>query len=530
VKHKYAKAVRSLLFILSLAFAVGSSLAEGNLRIAISSEAPSLDVHVTSSSIVYHQQIYASLIARNPFTGDFAPYLAKSWEVLDGGHRIRFDLRDDVVFHDGTPLNAEAVKITFDRLLDPEMAAPAASNAGTLTGADVLDEFTVVLNYSEPFAPALLNLSNAYFGIMSPTAIASMGNDFSQRPVSAGPFKVKEVVSGDRVVLERFDDYAWAPDFYENQGPALLDTMTFMIIPDDATQLLLLQTNGLDMAGAPPRDVLRLMERGDIGANAPLQRYTYTEGGVNYLGLTTCCNRITDNPEIRKAVALAVNRDEIVETALEGLALPVTGLYSPATWGYDPEMTGYPFDPEAARSTLENLGYSEGSSGFYELDGTPLAIQMWTYNTPGSLRVAQILQAQLADVGINLVIQQMESATLLGSTQRAEHDALLISYGWSDGGILSYFFGSDRLATTNRVHFSDPAVDELLAQGNSTVDIDARFKIYQELQRNLLDQAPWVPLYASEVTHLVRSEVKGVIVNPFSAGLLYHDIHLGAGN
>lgn len=526
--HTYRRAVISLIF--TMAFIASAALAGGNLRIAVSIEAPSLDVHVTSSSIVYHSQIYSPLIARNPYTGDFAPYLAKSWEVLDGGRQIRFDLRDDVVFHDGTPLNAEAVKVTFERLLDPAMAAPAASNAGTLTGVTVVDEFTVVLNYSEPFAPALLNLSNSYFGIMSPTAIETMGSEFSQRPVSAGPFKVKEVVSGDRIVLERFDDYAWAPDFFENQGPALLDTMTFLIIPDDATQLLLLQTDGLDMASAPPRDVLRLMERGEIGPDAPLQRYSYTEGGVNYLGLTTCCGRITDNAEIRKAVALSVNRDEIVETALEGLALPVTGLYSPATWGYDPDMTGYPFDQEAARATLEGLGYVEGRSGIYELDGQPLEINVWTYNTPGSLRVAQILQAQLADVGINLTIQQMESATLLGSTQRGEHDALLISYGWADGGILSYFFGSDRLATTNRVHFSDPEVDALLARGNSTVDVDERFAIYQELQRNLLDQAPWVPLYATEVTHLARSEVKGVIVNPFSAGLLYHDIQLGSGD
>lgn len=523
-RRRLALLVTTALAALALA---GTAFAQGNLRIAMSAEPPSLDVHVTSSATGYiHGLINATLVARDPYNGDFVPYLAESWEVLDDGLAIQFNLRDDVYFHDGTHMTANDVKVTFERMVDPAMAAPAAANAGTITHVTVVDDYTAIVHYEAPFAPAMLNFTNAYFGILSSAAIESMGDAFSQNPVGAGPFKISQVVPGDRVVMERYDDFAWAPAFYTNQGPALLDTVTVMFIPDDATQLLLLQTDGLDLAGAPPRDVLRLTQSGEVGEGAPLQSYTYVYPGVTYLGLTMCCDRVTNEHALRQAIAYAVNREEIVDTALEGLGMPLTGLYSPATWGYDPEMRGYPFDQEKAHETLQAAGYTLGADGYYQRDGQRLSFTLRTYNTPESVRVAQIVQAQLADVGIDMPIQQMESAALLGSTQLGEHDALLINYGWSDGGILSYFFGSDRLATTNRVHFSDPAVDELLARGNATVDVEARFAIYQELQRILLDAAPWIPLYTTEVYGLARSEVKGLIVNHFSGGFNLHDIYI----
>lgn len=516
-----------IILLATLLSAAGFSA--GHLRIAMSSEAPSLDIHVTSSSVMYHYQMYATLVSRSPDDGEFVGYLAKNWEVLDGGKRIRFWLRDDVVFHDGTPLNAEAVRYTYERLLDPERAAPAVGNAGPMLGAEVVDEFVVDVVYEEPYAPALLNMSNSYFGIISPTAAEEMGEDFSHHPISAGPFKFKERVAGDRVVLERFEAYNWPPAFFENQGPAYLETITYQFIPDDATQLLMLQTDGIDVASAPPRDVIRLLESGELGEgdDAPLQLYSYIYQGVTYIGLTTLDSRITGNQSVRTAIAHAVNREEIVDAALEGLAEPLTGLFSPATWGYDEDMVGYEFDIEAAQAVLEGDGFTMGADGFYKKDGEKLTIVLWTYNTPQSLRVSQIVQAQLADVGIDLQIQQLESATLLGSTQRGEHDALLISYGWADAGILSYFFGSDRIETTNRVHFSDAEVDELLHLGNVTVDVEERFKVYQDLQTRVLELAPWVPLYATHEQYIARGEVEGLRANLYTATLLFHDVYIG---
>ena len=523
-----ARGLLAALLLSGVAAAFSSALAQDTLRIAMPSEPPSLDVHVTSSATGFlHGMINATLVARDPYTGDFVPWLAESWEVLDGGTSIRFDLRDDVYFHDGTNMTAEDVKVTFERMMDPEMAAPAASNAGSLSGVTVVDDYTAIVHYDEPFAPAMLNMTNAYFGILSSAAIESMGDGFSQAPVGAGPFKIGRVVPGDRVELERYDDYAWAPPFYENQGAALVDGITVMFIPDDATQLLLIQTDGLDLAGAPPRDVLRMTESGDVGEGADLQSYAYLFAGVHYLGLTTCCERVTDEQAVRVAIAHAIDREEIVDAALEGLAIPITGLYSPATWGYDPEMTGYAFDLEASAAVLEEAGFTRGSNGNFQRDGQDLSFTVWTYNTPESVRVAQIVQAQLADAGIDMQIQQMESAALLGSTQLGEHDALLINYGWTDGGILTYFFHTNRLETTNRVHFSDPEVDRLLEKGESTVDVDERFAVYQELQTRLLELSPWIPLYTPEITYLARSDVQGLIVNHYSGGFNFHDVYFG---
>lgn len=505
----------------------GITFGAGNLRIGITSEATSLDIHATPSTLGYHDLIYATLVTRDINTGEFIPYLAESWQLLEDGHIIEFKLRSDVIFHDGTPFNAAAVKFSFDRLLSEEMGAPGASFAGTMTEIEVVDDYTVRLHYEDVDAPALLNLSTTFMGIISPTAVETLGEDYAQHPVSAGPFKLKEAISGERIVLERNDDYSWAPAFFENQGPSYLETVTFQIVPDDATQLLLLQTNGIDIAGAPPRDILRLIENEELGPDKELDLFTYLSAGINYLGQTSCCGRLTENPEIRKAVAYAINREEIVDAALEGFAEPVTGLFSPSTWGYDPEMTGYPYDPEMSREILRTQGYTDGSDGFMVKDGQALTLVLWTYNQPTSQRVAQIIQAQLADAGINVEIQQLESATLLANTKNAEHDLLSISYGWSDAGILSYFFGSDRLETSNRVHYTDPKVDELLRIGNSTINPEERFAVYQELQRFILDEAPWVPLYATQVLTLVNTEIKGVRVHPFEAGLVYHDAYIG---
>lgn len=501
-----------------------------NLRVAIAGEETSLDIHATPSTTTYHFLMYATLVTRDIETGEFIPYLAESWEFLNDGRTIEFRLRDDVVFHDGTPMNADAVKFSFDRLLSEEMGAPGASFAGTLQETEVIDDYTVRLHYEDVYAPALLNLSTTFLGIISPTAVEELGDSYSQRPVSAGPFKIREVVSGDRIVLERFEEYAWAPAFYENQGAARLETITFQVVPDDATQLLLLQTRGIDIASAPPRDVARLIERGQVGEGQELNLYTWLAAGIRYLGQTSCCGRLTENPDIRRAVAHAINREEIVDAALEGFAEPITGLFSPSTWGYDPDMTGFPHDPEISREILRELGYSDGADGFMTLDGQPLTLVLWTYTTPEYQRVSQIVQAQLADAGINVDLQQLESSTLLANTRNAEHDLLLIAYGWSDAGILSFFFGSDRLESSNRVHFARDDVDELLRLGNATIDPDERFAVYQELQRLILDEAPWVPLYAVQGLTLARSEVQGIRVHPFQATLLLYDAYIDSGD
>lgn len=517
-----------LLLLALVAMAWGTANAAGNLRIAVASEAPSLDIHATPSTTTYHDLVYATLVTRDLETGAFIPYLATSWALEDGGRAIRFDLRDDVVFHDGTPFDAEAVRFSFERLLDPAMAAPGASFAGTLERVEVIDATTVVLHYRDVYAPALLNLSATFLGIVSPTAVQTLGDAFAQRPVSAGPYRFAEVVPGDRIVLERFGEYAWAPAVFDNQGAAYIERITFQVIPDDATQLLLLQTNGIDVAGAPPRDVQRLIARNDVAPGRELALYTYVTPGIRYLGQTSCCGRPTEDPAVRRAVAHAIEREEIMLAALEGFGATVTGLFSPTTWGFDPDMVGYPYDPETARAILRGAGYTEDASGFMAKDGRRLTLVLWTYSLPEYQRAAQVVQAQLADAGIDVDLQLLESATLLAGTRRAEHDLLLIAYGWSDAGILSFFFGSDRLETSNRVHFARPEVDALLAAGNATVDVAARFAIYQDLQRLILDEAPWVPLYTVEVLTLVRQEVQGVKVHPFMGRLLFHDAFIGS--
>ncbi len=465
----------------------------GILTIVIGSDPPSLDPQRTPTVGLAHSVMYETLVTLDKKTGEFIPGLADSWQLSGDGTTITFKLKRGVKFHDGTPFNANAVKVTFDRLMSKELNSPGASFAGTLSRTEVIDDYTVRLVFSKPYAPIFSSLRTGFLAILSPAAIQKMGADYGTNPIGTGPYRFKQWIPNDRIVYERNPDYNWGSANFKNKGAVYFDQLVLRIIPDEPTRVIAFERGDFDLlpGGVPPREALRLMREGKY----PFIRIPVDSG--TYLGLNV--KKITD-VRVRRAIGHAINTAEVVRIALEGLAVPMLSPIAPAIWGYWDGVKQYALDynPAKAKQLLAEAGYRPGPGGAMMKDGKPLEFTAWTYARMTSVRLGIVLQSQLKDAGIKMNIEQLEPATLLASTPRGEHDAILIGYGWPDADILYYFFHSSRLATTNRVHYVNPEVDKLLEAGQTTVDPAKRLEIYKQLQRQLLSDVPWVPL-ASEL-------------------------------
>ena len=239
----------------------------GFLRVARGQESDTLDPHKTSL-LVAHEiawQIYDSLIYLDE-AGEIYPGLALSWEFSNGNKTVTFALRPDVKFHDGTPFNADAVKFTVERHLDPATASPTGWILGPIDHVEVIDDLTVAYHYKEPFVALWVGLSYSYCAPISPTAVEVHGDQFGRNPVGTGPFKFIEWVPDQGITLERNEEHDWGTPMYTNTGEPYLDGAAYVVIPEDATRIAALSSGEIDVISGTdsvPIDKIRQLERMD---------------------------------------------------------------------------------------------------------------------------------------------------------------------------------------------------------------------------------------------------------------------------
>jgi len=483
----------------------------GTLRVTYSSDPTSLDVQCTPSVGFIHAVIYETLVDYSP-DRTYEGSLAESWTVSDDGTEIVFNLRPGIKFHDGTDFNAEAVKFNMDRLMDPELASPGASWVGTLEEVEVVDDLTVKFLFSEPYSPFFYSLSTSFLAIQSPTAIQEYGEDYGQiAAVGTGPYKFESWEAGARITMVRNEDFQTRVPWFENRGPAYFEKIVFYNMPDETTQMFALKDNEVDVIGVPTQYYKQL------GKDENVEIYRSAASTVNYLGINAS-KAPWSNVELRKAVAHTIDREEIVQVALDGIGQPNATPIATTVFGYDPTLEDdvvYPKNIERAKSILEEQGYTDtDGDGWVDKDGQPLVLEILTYTSAPYPKLAEVVREQIIKAGIKAEIKTLESATLLASTPEGKHDAICIAYGWSDPDILYYFFHSSNLDRTNRVHYASPQVDHLLEKARTVVDNDARFAVYRELQEIIIKDAPWIPLYTPEALTGVRAEVEGFKLGP----------------
>lgn len=474
---------------------------------AITSEPASLDPHgaVGSGQSAILPYILDTLVFRD-LDGGYLPYLAESWEVAPDAASITFELRSDVVFHDGTPLDAAAVIYTFERFQEKGARSPFAGTFANIAAMEAPDSHTVVIRFKEPTTSFLSVISSAYAGIISPTAAEAAGDDFGANPVGSGPYQLASWQPGVSVTLTRNSDYAWAPSLYDNQGPPHIETLVFEVVPDTATQLAALQAGEVDMIFVNQPGHLALLQQDEdiVLTQVPLN-------GLVWLGFN-CVKPPFDDVAVRQALAHAVDKDEILEAALGGIGEPAFAPLPSTLPGFDPALKEHElgYDPDRAKALLAEAGFAQGDHGAWARDGEPLRATLLTSTRPPNQAVATVLQSQLAAIGVPVEIQALEAAAAMEAAAQGQFDLLLWRYDWSDADVLAIYFSSARIGRTNRLGYSNPAVDELLAAAQRQVDADERNALYFEAQTLILADAPIQPLYTPIEVYAARSRVEGI--------------------
>lgn len=460
----------------------------GELGVGIPIEPSLLDVHVGSSRYdnVVLRMIYDSLVYQND-EGEFVPWLATGWETSEDGLTWTFTLRDDVTFHDGTPFNAEAAKISFDRMVDPATASQAsAGQLGPFESAEVIDEFTLQMNFSEPFASFLSNLAGVWLAPASPAAIEEYGADFGTNPVGTGPFRFVEWVPQSHILVERNPDYAWAPEGFHD-GPAYLDSVRFTFIPEEAQRIAALETGQTDVIlYAPARDVAYMTESG-FGAEA------IEVPGIAQVSIINSANGATSDLAVRQAINHAVDQQLIIDVINEGVGEPLHNVISPGVWGYDPAMAEmYPYDPAKAIELLEGAGWT--GEGTRQKDGEPLEI-LWLHfpnRTPG---VPELVQGQLREVGIEMSIEALDNPGNMTRARAGEHNLEWMTWASLDPSIMRVLFHSENAGDGwNYAFYEDPELDETLELIDTTVDLEERKALASKAQQIIMEQALVLPL------------------------------------
>jgi peptide/nickel transport system substrate-binding protein len=483
----------------------------GALVVAQPADVISLDpVRVTDSeSIEVGEILFEGLARWKPGTADVAPGLAMAWQVSDDGLRWTFSLRPGVLFHDGHPLDADAVVFSFDRVLDPKHPNYLAGEGGgywrqllkDVAKVRAIDATTVEIDVARPYAPLLGDL--AVFPIVSPAAVTRWGDDFQRHPVGTGPFAFESWEPGQQVVVRRFDGY-WG------QRPAL-ERIVFRVALDARQRLVDLESGSIDLATAILPD-----EQTFVELHPDLRLHHAHSNDVSYLALN-CSHPPFDDLRVRRAVAYAINKEPIVKLAFQGRATPADGPLPPGILGYRVPTTRYAFDPVTARKLLAEA-IADGAfdpEGIYKLyaPSTPRPY------LPQPERVARFIQASLANVGIKteLVLQPINQHR--ESVESGNQDLAL--FGWiGDTGdpdnFLYVLFHSDNAIPSgqNIAFYRDEETDKLLIDAQGTVDEELRVKKYAEVQERIALAVPWVPIAHSELVVAARAELADVKLSP----------------
>jgi len=495
--------------------ALGWALAQPGSQIVIGlqAEPTTLDVAQLSdyNSSRTAMGMYEGLVRFADGSTDIEPGLAESWEVSDDGLTYTFHLREGVTFHDGTPVNAEAVEFSFLRQIDPEHPYHdtgefpyAEFTLGNIETIEVVDDMTVRITLGETFAPFLANLAMHAAAIVSPTAVMEHGRDFSENPVGAGPYRFVSWRRGVEVVLERNPDY-W-------RGAPQVERLIFRPIIEDQARLAALEAGEIDLAvNLPPDDLPRL--RDDA-------RFTFAEqaGMHTWYVVFNVTKEPFDDARVRQAVAHAVDRDAIVQAILGGTGVLAKNFLPPVVWGYTEDVTEYPYDPERARELLAEAGYPNG-----------FEVEFWVPESGSGMQqpvaMGTVIQDFLSRVGIRVTIQQFEWGTYLDRVivpvENAASVPAMFEMSWiSDNGdpdnFLYILLSGDQFPNNgfNLGYYDDDEVDELLRRARTSLDEAERLALYEEAQRLIMADLPVMPVDHETQTVVMRSSIQGFVPHP----------------
>lgn len=452
--------------------------------------------------------VYNSLVKYDKnikLTGD----LAQSWSVSQDGLTVTFKLRKGIRWHDGKPFTAEDVKFTYQKLVDPTVKTPYGSDFLLVKEVNILGPYTVQIKYKEPFAPALESWG---MGII-PKHIFSKGdfnsNPANRNPIGTGPFRFREWKTDEKIVLDA------NPDYFE--GKPCIARYIYRIIPDQAVQFLELRNESIDEMGLTPDQWKAYPE-----FFKHYNKFRYPSFAYSYLGFNLS-NPMFREKTFRKAIAYAINKDDIINGVLLGMGKAATGPYPPQSWAFNPKIKDYEYNPQKSAELLKELGWQDSDrDGYLDKNGKRLEFTIMT-NQGNKIRslTAEIIQSQLKKACIKVNVRIIEwSAFIHQFIDKRNFEAVIL--GWTlsrDPDQYSIWHsGQTKEGQYNFVSYKNAELDRLLESGRRTFDQQKREKIYHRIHEILLDDLPYIFLYYPESLPVIHKRFRGPEVAPLGIG------------
>lgn len=527
-------------------------------RSAFESDVPSLDsinVGDTTSHDVAHN-IYNGLVEyRSHITGpnqkliDIVPALAENWEVSPDGKTYTFNLRKGVKFHNGREFEARDVKYSIERLANPKNASKGLWTLGALPlvglekfqedaknnkqdasieGIKVLDKYKVQLQLQKLIPFVLHVLSMTYYYVVPKEEVDKWGKDFNTHPVGTGPFMFKEWKRGKKVTLVK------NPNFYE-KGLPYLDVLEYEIIPSDIIRLGRFENDQLDFVDNTslpaarfesiindPRwnplggeKIREIPELEDLSKSLIMKKPALV---TEYLGMNVEAELFKDK-RVRKAFNYSVDKQKIVDRVYNGKRGIARGVLPPGFPGFNEKNeVPYPYDPDKARELFAEAGWKDtDNDGFLDKNGQKFTVTLWHNQREILAALCSSVQADLRDVGIDVDVRSLQWASYIEKVRKNE--AIFFRFGWSadfpdPDNFLWTLFSSKNIGQDNSTRYSNPVVDKLLEDARSTTDWSKREKLYNEAERIIIDDAPWIFLENEVQYKIVQPYVKGQQIHP----------------
>jgi peptide/nickel transport system substrate-binding protein/oligopeptide transport system substrate-binding protein len=479
------------------------------------------------------KSLFDGLMDYEPGTTELRPGLAESYTISDDGLTYTFRLRENIFFHNDRAVTADDVVYSLSRVVNPETQSPgagffdsiegyeavAAGEAETLSGVKALGNQTVEITLSRPDAPFLHKMALNFASVVPQEAVEEHGPDFGRNPVGTGAFMLEEWTTGQRLVFRKNPDY-W------REGVPYLDEIVFEVGQEPIVALLRAQRGEVDVPGdgIPPAKFLEVM-------NDPAMKENVIEGGQLHTGYITMNVNVEpfDDPKVRQAVNMAINKDRIVQI-INGRAVPANQPLPPTMPGYDESYEGYAYDPEQAKALLAEAGFADG-----------FETELYVMNTDPQPRIAQAIQNDLAQIGIDASIQSLAQANVIAAGGEEQGAPMIWSGGmaWiADFPDPSNFY-APILGCAGAVPggwnwswYCNEALDAKAAEADSITDeakADERAKMWGEIYTTLMEDAPWVPVFNEQRFTLKSPRMAGdpaLYVDPVSIPVNYDYVYV----
>ena len=476
---------------------------------------PTLDPHITTdaTSAQIIVELFGGLVTIDPDL-NIVSDLAESWDVSPDGLKYTFYLRPDAKFHNGKLVTADDVRWSLERATDPLTESPVADqylgdivgvkaklkgDAATISGVRLVDEHTVEITIDAPKSYFLAKLTYPTAFVLDRENVEASPRKWFRQPNGTGPFQLSSYQVGESMVLSRNE--------YYHLGPPKLDEVELIL--SGGTSMLMYENDEIHLAGVGLADLDRLLDTSNKLHPELVQ--APPSFSVSYIGFNVAEPPL-DDPKFRQALNLAIDKREIASVVLGDQVIPATGILPPGFPGFSPDVHGYDFDPDRARQLLKESKYGD------DLENLP-PITLTTSGSFGaviSLDMEVVLQMWEKNLGVKVEIQQTEFATFLKDLNRRRFQ--MFDIGWiadypDPENFLDILFYSD--SQNNHTNYSNPEVDRLLERARTESDQTVRYQIYHQAEQQILDDAPWVPLwYSGERYLLLKPNVKDYFLVP----------------